>query len=140
MDERLTRFLAGVSTGVLGTTRPDGTVRQSVVYFLSDGDALYISTEPDRQKARDIVRTGRASLCVIGHEPPYPSVTLDGAACLLSEGIGGVSARLFARISGGEPAPVSDADLAALGRVVIRIDVDHVYGASYLPAEAADAG
>ncbi|MEQ4720699.1 pyridoxamine 5'-phosphate oxidase family protein [Nonomuraea sp. B19D2] len=89
MIDRIVRdFLDGQTAGVLATTRPDGTARQSVVYFALDGDRLLISTEPRRAKAKDVERTGRASLCVIGPTAPYPSVTLEGAARIRATGIG----------------------------------------------------
>lgn len=80
LDRPVHDFLTRQSAGVLATTRPDGNVRQSVVYFALDGDRLLISTEPGRAKAKDVQRTGRASLCVIGGASPYPSVTLEGPA------------------------------------------------------------
>jgi Pyridoxamine 5'-phosphate oxidase len=136
----LDEFLDDVPTGVLATTRPNGSVRQSAVYFLRERISLYISTEPSRHKALDIARTGHASICVIGHQPPYPSVTLEGPAALLTSGTGAITARIFARISGGDPTPLSDADVAALGRLLIRIEIARIYGATYLStAKAADA-
>jgi PPOX class probable F420-dependent enzyme len=80
LDRPVHDFLTRQSAGVLVTTRPDGNVRQSVVYFALDGDRLLISTEPGHAKAKDVQRTGRASLCVIGGASPYPSVTLEGPA------------------------------------------------------------
>ena len=71
--------------GVLATDAADGRPRQSLVYFARDGDELLISTLTDRHKARDVRRTGWASLCVIGHEPPYPSATFSGSAEIRTE-------------------------------------------------------
>ncbi len=44
MDQTIIAFLNTVPIGVLGTQRPDGTTRQSAVYFAANGDAIYIST------------------------------------------------------------------------------------------------
>ncbi|MFI6317158.1 pyridoxamine 5'-phosphate oxidase family protein [Nonomuraea sp. NPDC050556] len=117
---------------MLATTRTDGGVRQSVVYFALDGDRLLISTEPARAKAKDVQRTGRASLCVVGTAAPYPSVTLEGTARIRTAGIGADTARVWSRIGGQSVEPLSDGDLEAMNRVVLEITVQRVYGASYL--------
>lgn len=133
MEQPVAAFLGSVPIGVLGTQRPDGTVRQSAVYFAAEGDTVYVSTERARAKARDVGRCGRASLCVLGPSPPYPSVTLEGTARILETDIAPVTARIFARMTGGDPPKITDRDLAAMNRVLLQIDVEHVYGASYLP-------
>ncbi|MFI6317389.1 acyl-CoA synthetase [Nonomuraea sp. NPDC050556] len=125
-------FLTRQAAGVLATTRPDGGIRQSTVYFALDGDRLLISTEPGRAKAKDVQRTGRASLCVVGAAAPYPSVTLEGTARIRTAGIGADTAAVWSRIGGQNVEPLSDADLAAMNRVVLEITVQRVYGASYL--------
>ena len=58
----LREFLDSQPVGVLATLAADGRLRQSLVYFTRDGDRLLISTQADRLKARDVRRTGRASL------------------------------------------------------------------------------
>ena len=81
MDElngQLRDFLDANRVGVLATAAPDGRPRQSLVYYARDGDRLLVSTLTDRLKARDVRRSGWASLCVMGHEPPYPSATFSG--------------------------------------------------------------
>ena len=132
MDQAVTAFLDQVPIGVLGTQRADGTTRQSAVYFVADGDAVYVSTERKRQKTRDVIRGRRASLCIVGPAAPYPSVTLEGPAAIIETGIAPITGRIFARMAGGDPPALSDEDLAAMDRVLIRIDVDRVYGSSYL--------
>jgi|SRR5271165_5827235 len=132
MDQPVVSFLGNVPIGVLGTQRPDGTIRQSAVYFVADGGTVYISTERGRAKARDVELSGRASLCVVGPSAPFPSVTVEGSARVVDSGIAPVTARIFARMSGGDPPELAEADLTAMRRVLIGIDVDHVYGMSYL--------
>jgi hypothetical protein len=70
IEPNVREFLDRQRAGVLATTRPDGGIRQSVVYFALDGDRLLISTEPGRAKAKDVQHTGHASLCVIGAAAP----------------------------------------------------------------------
>ena len=136
LDLAVREFLATGHLGVVGTVRPDGRPRQSVTYYILDGDRILISTESKRAKARDVIRDGWASICVIRPEPPYPSVTVEGPARILTTGIGQASARLFAAISGSETGPLSDEDLASLDRVILEITCARVYGASYLSSVA----
>ncbi|GAA3614743.1 hypothetical protein GCM10022419_119950 [Nonomuraea rosea] len=132
IDQPVRDLLDRQPAGVLATTRPDGTPRHSVVYFVLDGARLLISTEPGRAKTRDVLRTGRASLCVMGGAPPYPSVTLEGPARIRTTGIGPHTAAVWSRIGGRQVEPLAEADLAAMNRVILEITVDRVYGASYL--------
>ncbi|GAA4088917.1 TIGR03618 family F420-dependent PPOX class oxidoreductase [Nonomuraea soli] len=132
IEQHVRDFLDRQAAGVLATVRPDGTARQSVVYFALDGERLLVSTEPRRAKALDVRRTGRASLCVAGAAAPYPSVTLEGPARIRTEGIGADTARVWSRIGGRPVDAMADADLAAMDRVILEIAVERVYGASYL--------
>jgi hypothetical protein len=58
VPQQIRNFLATTTTCVVATTRPDGSVRQSVVYFLFaqvDGtDCIVMSTEAGRAKALDV--------------------------------------------------------------------------------------
>jgi PPOX class probable F420-dependent enzyme len=127
-------FLDANPVGVLATEAADGRPRQSLVYFARAGDELLISTLTDRHKARDVRRTGWASLCVIGHEPPYPSATFSGPAEIRTEHIGPSTARVMQRISAAAepPEPMSDDALAALDRVILAITIDRVSAVSYI--------
>jgi len=126
------RFLDHEPVGVVSTLRPDGTPRQSVTYFIRDGGRIFISTESKRAKARDVERSGWASLCVVGHAPPFPSVTVEGPARILRSGIADATARIFVKMAGGDPPELTDETLAGMDRVILEISVDRVYGASYL--------
>jgi PPOX class probable F420-dependent enzyme len=130
----LGEFLDSQPVGVLATLAADGRPRQSLVYFARAGDRLLISTLADRLKARDVTRTGRASMCVMGHQPPYPSATFSGPAEILSTGIGPASAAIAQRITGAAeaPEPMSDEALAEAGRVILALTVETVTAASYI--------
>lgn len=135
----LQAFLDNQPVGVLATIASNGQPRQSLVYFARDNDdRLLISTLGDRLKARDVRRTGWASLCVMGHEPPYPSTTLSGPAEILTENIGTPTALIAQRITRSDvpPEALSDAALAEAGRVVLAITVERVGATSYIPTPA----
>ena len=136
LTAELRAHLDGNIVGVLATLGANGQPRQSLVYFARAGDRLLISTLTDRLKARDVRRTGWASLCVMGHEAPYPAATFSGPAKVLTENIGPPTAMVMQRIrQAAEPVePMSDEALAEVGRVVLAVDVGRVTSANYLPA------
>ena len=140
LSDQLRALLDANTVGVLATVTPDGKPRQSLVYFARDEQRLLISTLTDRLKARDARRTGWASLCAMGHEPPFPSATFSGPAKILTENIGPPTAMIAQRITGSSepPEPMSDEALAAAGRVILAIDIERVTAASHIPA-AGDA-
>jgi PPOX class probable F420-dependent enzyme len=141
LTEELREFLDANRVGVLATLAPDGRPRQSLVYFVRDGERLLTSTLADRLKARDVRRTGRASLCVMGHEPPYPSATFSGPAEILTNNIGAATARIMQRITDAteRPEPMSDDALAEVGRVLLAITIERVTAASYIPSPTEQA-
>ena len=134
LTDELREFLDREPVGVLATLAADGKPRQSLVYFVRDGDRLLISTLADRHKSRDVTRTGWASLCVMGHEPPYPSAAFSGPDEILSEDIVGPTARIAQRVSGAAEPPegLTDEALAQAGRVLLAIAIDRVGAASYI--------
>jgi PPOX class probable F420-dependent enzyme len=135
LTPELREFLDSKPVGVLATLAADGRPRQSLVYFAREADRLLISTLADRLKARDVRRSGRASLCVMGHEAPYPSATFSGPAEILTTGIGPASAAIVQRITGAAepPEPMSDEALAEAGRVILALTVETVTAANYIP-------
>ena len=141
LTEDLREFLDANRVGVLATGAPDGRPRQSLVYFARDGERLLSSTLADRLKARDVTRTGWASLCVMGHEPPYPSATFSGPAEILTNDIGAATATIMQRIANAAepPEPMSDEALAEVGRVLLAITIERVTAANYIPSPTGRA-
>ena len=135
LTDDLRGFLDAHRVGVLATAGADGKPRQSVVYYVRDGDRLLISTLSERLKARDVQRTGWASLSVRGDEQPYPSATFSGAAEIVTQGIGPPTALIMQRIAGADEPPEQQSDeaLAAIDRVILAITVERVTAANYLP-------
>jgi PPOX class probable F420-dependent enzyme len=123
-----------VLVGVLATQSPSGRPRQSVVYYAREGDRLLITTIAERQKCRDVERTGWASLCVVGRDPPFPSAAFSGSAEILREGIAGATAAVMQRIMGLDEPPEAQTDeaLAAVGRVILAIAIERVSAATHL--------
>lgn len=134
LDDSVRRFLDEQVVCVLATRSAEGRVHQSAVYFVRDGDELLISTEQQRLKARDVEETGWASVCVIGHERPFPSLTVSGSADIRREDIGGATARIAQRMLALRELPEAQSDeaLAGVGRVILAIQADRVGPSSYL--------
>jgi hypothetical protein len=84
------------------------------------------------------LRGGWASICVKGHEPPYPSATFSGAAEILTENIGTSTAAIVQRIAGAAepPEPTTDDALAEVGRVILQITVERVSSADDITQSA----
>jgi PPOX class probable F420-dependent enzyme len=142
LSEPQQRLLDENDHGVIATQGPEGRPRQSVVYYVRDGERLLISTLADRAKARDVRRTGWASLSVSGAERPHPSATFSGPAEIVTERIGEPTARIMQRISGAEEPPeaMSDEALAEVDRVILAITVERVAAVNYIAAgERPDA-
>lgn len=134
LTPELRDFLDANRVGVLATSTSRGLPRQSLVYYARDGDSLLISTEAQRLKARDVERSGWASLCVMGHEAPYPSAVFSGAAEILTKDIGTPTALIMQRIADlpERPEPQTDAALAEIGRVVMRLTIDRVSAVNHI--------
>jgi PPOX class probable F420-dependent enzyme len=139
LTPELARFLDGNKVGVVATSAESGRPRQSLVYYAREDDRLLVSTLAQRHKTRDVERTGWASLCVMGHEPPYPSAVFSGAAAILTENIGPATAAIMQRIAdlSEPPDPQPDEALADAGRVVLEIRVDRVSAINYLGESAS---
>lgn len=142
LTDPLREFLDANTVGVLATISSDGSPRQSLVYFVRDGDRVLVSTLAGRHKARDVRRSGWASICVMGHEPPYPSAVFSGPAEILTENIGVPTAKIMQRISRSPDRPdaMSDEALAEIGRVILAIEIERVSSASYIEPAADYSG
>jgi PPOX class probable F420-dependent enzyme len=138
LTPELRRFLDTNTVGVLATAPPDGRPRQSLVYFVRDGERLLISTLADRLKARDVQRSRWASLCVMGHQPPYPSAAFAGPAEIMTQNIGAPTAAITQRITAAPqpPEPISDEALTETGRVILAITIKTVTAANYIQPAA----
>jgi PPOX class probable F420-dependent enzyme len=137
LEPRVGSLLETVPVGVVATQRRDGRARQSSVYFVLDGDTIWISTEAARAKARDVGRAGWASLCVVAPAAPYASVTVEGRAAVQETDVAPMTSRMLARITGREAPELAEGELAAAGRVLLRLDVEGVYGVSHLLEEGS---
>jgi PPOX class probable F420-dependent enzyme len=68
-DERRA-FVRKHRTAVFGTNRKSDGPAQSIIYYVSDGEDLLVSTMGERAKAKAVVRNGKVSLCVLDEQWP----------------------------------------------------------------------
>jgi PPOX class probable F420-dependent enzyme len=69
----------------LGTLNPDGSVHLAYALFEHSGGRLYLETSSQTRKARNVERTGQASVAVQGVAPTGRSlmVSIEGSARLI---------------------------------------------------------
>jgi PPOX class probable F420-dependent enzyme len=133
LSEPVRKFLDTQPVGTIATLQKNGKIRQTLVYFVLDGDRILISTESKRGKVRDVIRDGRASFCVFGHEKPFPACTVEGPARIVRSGVSEPTTRIMERVYGQRPAqPPTDEVLAAAGRVILEIAIERAYSVQYV--------
>ena len=67
----------------LATVRADGSPHVVPVWFTLDGDYLIFTSGPTSLKVKNILRDGRAAICVDEDTPPFHYVLLEGRAEVL---------------------------------------------------------
>jgi PPOX class probable F420-dependent enzyme len=79
------RFLRGRHVAVLGTIGPEGDPVLTPIWYLYRDERLLMLTAKDSEKARNIERDPRVTVCVQDERPPYRSATVYGRAALEPE-------------------------------------------------------
>ena len=77
-DQRRTFLLDGTRTGILATTRADGSPHAAHVWFTLDGDDVIFTTGADTVKGANLRRDGRAVIVVDESTPPFDFVMVRG--------------------------------------------------------------
>jgi PPOX class probable F420-dependent enzyme len=75
LSERARELLQGRHFAVLATVNADGTIHQSVMWYLLGGDTILMNTMLGRVKERNMRRNPHVSLCV---QRGYQYVTIRG--------------------------------------------------------------
>lgn len=68
----------GQRVGVLATVRPGDRAHAVPVWFRLEAGEIVFTTPRSSVKGRAIRRTGRATMLVLDHEPPYHFVMVEG--------------------------------------------------------------
>jgi PPOX class probable F420-dependent enzyme len=117
-------FLDDVHYGVLATINADGSIQQTVVWYLLDGDTVRISVGAHSVKVANLRRNPQASLAI---EATRRYLTVSGTAevepfdALLRE-------QLALRYVGPERAPAWLQQRPDVARLAIRLKIRRVYG------------
>jgi len=125
LDPKVEAFLNDTPArfAVLATINPDGSVQQTVMWYLVRDGKIVMNTAKGRKKDRNILRDGRISICV---EDGYRFVTLSGPVTLddRHEPSQADIRRLAVRYAGEEEAARMVAnDFGKQSRVTIRMKI-----------------
>ena len=118
-----------VRPGLLATVRADGRPHVAPVWFDVDDDgSIVFNTGADTVKGRNLVRDGRASLCVQDDQPPFSFVTVDGTVAIVDDldEVGAWAARIGARYMGADRAEEYGERNGVPGELLVRLVPTHV--------------
>lgn len=101
LQENVVAFLNEPRFAVLATVNADGGAQQTVMWYELRGDHIMMNTLRGRKKDRNLIRDGRASICV---EAGQRYVTIDGRVTIVEDPVIGQSdiAALARRYEGEE--------------------------------------
>jgi PPOX class probable F420-dependent enzyme len=134
-ETELWGLIASRREGVLATIRRSGLPQLTNVLYLPgpDGRTVRISTTADRLKARVLARDPRAVLHVTG-DNFWAYAVAEGHATLTPAAAdpGDEACRELLEVHSAFYGPQDEdaffAEMTARGRLVIRLDLEHVYG------------
>jgi PPOX class probable F420-dependent enzyme len=92
------------NTAVLGTLWTKGRVHQAPVWYFYKGGVFEIITGRGSQKHRNVLRSGRASLCIDERDGRFRSVTAEGPVQVRDVVTKDERYRLYLRYRGEEEA------------------------------------
>src|SRR5246500_89580 len=72
------QFVKDHRTSSLGYARKDAGPAMTVVYYLTDGDEILISSMEERAKAKAVERSPHVSICVLEEKGPPPYLQVFG--------------------------------------------------------------
>jgi hypothetical protein len=122
-------------TAKLATVRADGRPHLAPVWYLLDDDgALVFNTGRNTVKGSNLVRDGRAAICVDDDRPPFSFVTVEGTVEIMEElaQVREWAARLGGRYMGEERAEEYGARNGVAGELVVRLRPDRIHAAADL--------
>ncbi len=82
LSEKARAFLEEPRFASLATINPDGSVQQTVMWYLIRDDHILMNTARGRKKDRNLLRDTRISICV---EDGYRFVSMRGAVTLIED-------------------------------------------------------
>ncbi|HEY6426661.1 MAG TPA: PPOX class F420-dependent oxidoreductase [Acidimicrobiales bacterium] len=136
-DAEVAAFLSSVPPrpGVLATVRADGRPHVAPVWYeLDDDGSLVFNTGGKTVKGRNLLREGRASLCVDDDRPPFSFVVVEGAVEISADlaEVRRWATRIGGRYMGPERAEEYGARNGVAGELVVRLRPERVVSAQDL--------
>jgi hypothetical protein len=136
-DADVAAFLSSVPPrpGVLATVRADGRPHVAPVWYeLDDDGSLVFNTGDKTVKGRNLLREGRASLCVDDDRPPFSFVVVEGAVEISADlaEVRRWATRIGGRYMGTERAEEYGARNGVAGELVVRLRPERVVSAQDL--------
>ena len=117
------RFLDAPRFATIATLNDDGSPHQAVVWYLLDGDTLYLNSRRERRWPRNLERDGRINVAVHDHEQLGHWVGLRGRAEVARTGDAAIEdIAAMARRYGGDPAAFKGQD-----RITFAVRIDRTY-------------
>lgn len=105
MAESMEEFLARRHVAALGTHNRNGSVQQSAVWYLHEGDSIYVATAAGTVKARNVRERSTASVLIDSREPGGAMKTASGygpAAIIEGDTAAQINMRIFERYLSAE--------------------------------------
>ncbi len=129
-SKEIADFLSNPYLADLATIKPGGAPHLTPVWYLYDGEYIYITSRPGRTKVRNIRRDPRVALCVHDPRPPYKGVTAEGTAEIVEDGAAELTSELAVRYLGEEGIAYAQG-LNQFKRIVIKIKPDRLVSWDY---------
>jgi PPOX class probable F420-dependent enzyme len=133
----LRAFLDGdpARPGVLATVRADGRPHAAPIWYVVDDDgSLVFNTGADTVKGRNLIREGRAAICVDDDRPPFSFAMIEGEVEIIDdlELVRASAARIGGRYMGEQRAEEFGARNGVPGELLVRLRPDRVVSAADL--------
>jgi PPOX class probable F420-dependent enzyme len=122
-------------TGKLATVRADGRPHVAPVWFEVDDDgALLFTTGEGTVKGRNLLREGRAAICVDDDRPPFSFVVVEGVVEITDDlaEVRHWAGRIGGRYMGMERAEEYGNRNGVAGELLVRLRPDQVTSAADL--------
>lgn len=126
LSEQATAFLNEKRFGVLATTNADGSIQQTVMWYLLDGDTIVMNTRKGRVKDRNLELDANASLCV---EDAQRYVAVRGKIVVDDDPARGQESvlKIATRYDGAEDAAREVENIfSTQHRITLSLAIDHV--------------
>ena len=124
LSDQQCAFLDELHYAVIGTLNADGTIQQTVLWYLREGDQIFLSTGAHSVKTRNLLRNPNITLTI---EDGARYLTASGSATI-EPANPALRLRMAARYVGAERAAEWVGRRPAAERVIVRISVVRVYG------------